>query len=196
MICEKIYCMYCIYCRGANGTARAPKPGKTPIMAARRGCRRRLLFFKIEVRPRSCRSYHIWRPWARCKFIKVQFNQSNEIKWPFWSFLTKVMKSSGHIGPWFVLVNSSHSHFDSTHFQHKERLSRTEQSYIFNTLEIKTKGLDSRIWDVEVGGLKNHNFLPWGCSSNLIGSAKGFLRLLRNFYYIPLFNKSTFTSHF
>ena len=97
---------------------------------------------------------------ARCKFIKVQFNQSNEIKWPFWSFLTKVMKSSGHIGPLFVLVNSSHSHFDSTHFQHKERLSRTEQSYIFNTLEIKTFGLDSRIRDVEVGGLKNHNFLP------------------------------------
>ena len=37
-------------------------PGKTPIMAA--CCRRRLLFFKIEVRPRSCRSYHIWRPWS------------------------------------------------------------------------------------------------------------------------------------
>jgi hypothetical protein len=27
---------------------------------------------------------------------------------------------------------------------------------------------------MEVVGLKNHNFLPWGCSSNLIGSAKGF----------------------
>ena len=48
--------------RGATGVARAPKPGKTPIMAARRRCRRRFLFFKIEVRPRSCRSYHIWRP--------------------------------------------------------------------------------------------------------------------------------------
>ena len=33
--------------------------GKTPIMAAPRRC---LLFFKIEVRPRSCRSYHTWRP--------------------------------------------------------------------------------------------------------------------------------------
>ena len=36
--------------------------GAPPIMAARRHCRRRLLFFKIEVRPRSCRSYHMWRP--------------------------------------------------------------------------------------------------------------------------------------
>ena len=51
--------LMCISIRGATGAARAPKPGKTPIMAARR---RRLLFFKIEVRPRSCRSYHIWRP--------------------------------------------------------------------------------------------------------------------------------------
>ena len=42
-------------------------------------------------------------------------------------------------------------------------------------------GLGSRIRDVEVGGLKNHNFLPWGCSSYLIGSVKGFMRLLRNF---------------
>ena len=31
-------------------------------MAAHRCCCRCLLFFKIEVRPRSCRSYHIWRP--------------------------------------------------------------------------------------------------------------------------------------
>ena len=49
--------------RGVTGAVRAPKPGKTPIMAACRHCRRRLLFFKIEGRPRSCRSYHIWRPW-------------------------------------------------------------------------------------------------------------------------------------
>ena len=35
-----------------RGAARAPKPGKTPIMAARRRCRRHLLFFKIKVRPR------------------------------------------------------------------------------------------------------------------------------------------------
>ena len=53
--------------RGATGAARAPKPGETPIMAARRRCRRHLLFFKIEVRPRSCRSYHIWRP---CESLK------------------------------------------------------------------------------------------------------------------------------
>ena len=47
--------------RGATGAARAPKPGKTPRMAACRRCRC-LLFFKIKVRPRSCRSYPIWRP--------------------------------------------------------------------------------------------------------------------------------------
>ena len=47
---------------------------------------------------------------------------------------------------------------------------------------VKTFGLGSKIRDVEVSGLKNHNFLPLGCSSNLIGSAKGFLRLLSNFY--------------
>ena len=47
--------------RGATGVACAPKPDKTPIMAARR---RRLLFFKIKVRPGSCRSYPIWRPWV------------------------------------------------------------------------------------------------------------------------------------
>ena len=51
--------------RGATGAARAPKPGKAPIMAARRRCRRRcrrrLLFFKIEVRPRPCRPYRVRR---------------------------------------------------------------------------------------------------------------------------------------
>ena len=47
--------------RGASCTARAPKPDKTLIMAARRSCH--LLFFKIKVRPGSCRSYPIWRPW-------------------------------------------------------------------------------------------------------------------------------------
>ena len=30
----------------------------------------------------------------------------------------------------------------------------------YEALEIKTFGLGSRIRDVEVGGLKNHNFLP------------------------------------
>ena len=44
--------------RGATRAARAPKPGKTPIMAA--CCC--LLFSKIKVRPRSCRSYPISRP--------------------------------------------------------------------------------------------------------------------------------------
>ena len=42
--------------------------------------------------------------------------------------------------------------------------------------------LGSRIGDVEVGGLKNHYFLPWGCSSNVIGHFKGFLKLLSNFF--------------
>ena len=50
--------------RGATSAARAPKPGETPIMAASRRC---LLFFKIEVWPRSCRSYRIWRPWNSYK---------------------------------------------------------------------------------------------------------------------------------
>ena len=48
--------------RGATGAARGPNPGKTPRMAARRSCRCRVLFFKIKVRPRPCRSYPIWRP--------------------------------------------------------------------------------------------------------------------------------------
>ena len=34
----------------------------------------------------------------------------------------------------------------------------------------------------DLGDLKNHNFLPWGCSSNLTGPTTWFLRLLRNFY--------------
>ena len=46
----------------AIGAARAPKPDKISIMADHRCCRRCLLFFKIKVRPGSCRSYHIWRP--------------------------------------------------------------------------------------------------------------------------------------
>ena len=48
--------------RGATGAARAPKLDKTPNTAARRRCRRRNLFFKIKVRPRSCRPYPVWRP--------------------------------------------------------------------------------------------------------------------------------------
>ena len=34
----------------------------------------------------------------------------------------------------------------------------------------------------DLGGLKNHNVLAWCRSSNLIGPAKRFLRLLKNFY--------------
>ena len=49
-----------------------------------------------------------------------------------------------------------------------------------HTLEIKTFGLGSRIGDVEVGGLKNDNFLLWGCSSNLSGTARGFFEGLLN----------------
>ena len=45
---------------------------------------------------------------------------------------------------------------------------KTRCASIINVLEIKTVGLGSRIRDVEVGGLKNHNFLTRGCSSNLI----------------------------
>ena len=50
--------------------ARAPKPDKTPNTAAFRCCRRCprchrcVLFCKIKVRPRSCRSYPLWRPWT------------------------------------------------------------------------------------------------------------------------------------
>jgi hypothetical protein len=55
--------------RGATGAARGPKPGKAPIMGARRRCRRRLIFFKIEVRPRPCRPYRVRR---RC--IKALMN--------------------------------------------------------------------------------------------------------------------------
>ena len=44
-------------------------------MAARRRCRLRLLLFKIEVRPRSCRSYHIWRPCINSLTIWSPMNQ-------------------------------------------------------------------------------------------------------------------------
>ena len=58
-----------VFCsRGATGAARASKPGKPPIMAARRRCRRRLLFFKIEVRPWPCRPYRVRRRWLGAKW--------------------------------------------------------------------------------------------------------------------------------
>ena len=53
---------YVAILRGATGAARAPNLDKTPNMAARWRCRRCFLFSKIKVRPRSCRSYPIWRP--------------------------------------------------------------------------------------------------------------------------------------
>ena len=51
-------------CKGATGTTCALKPGKTSRMEGRNHCRRRILFFKIKVRPRSGWSYPIWRPWG------------------------------------------------------------------------------------------------------------------------------------
>ena len=58
--------------------ASAPKPGKTPTMAAR--CRRRLLLFKIKVRPRSCRYYPIWRPCYR-QTIFLARNHGDHKSW-------------------------------------------------------------------------------------------------------------------
>ena len=58
--------------RGATGKAHAPMPDKTPITVMRR----RFLFFKIKVRPRSCRSYPLWRPWPiHLPISKKQINR-------------------------------------------------------------------------------------------------------------------------
>ena len=46
---------------GAPPPRHARPSQKTPMMAPRRCCRHQLLFFKIKVRPGSCRSYPIWR---------------------------------------------------------------------------------------------------------------------------------------
>ena len=54
------------WCRGATGAVYAPKPGKAPIMAVRR----RLLFFKIEVRPQPCRPYRVRR---HCRFYESDY---------------------------------------------------------------------------------------------------------------------------
>ena len=62
--------------RGATGAARAPKPGKTPIMEARRHCHRHLLFFMIKVRPGSCRSYPIWRPRITFNHLRCHFSST------------------------------------------------------------------------------------------------------------------------
>ena len=74
--------------RGA-AAAHAPKPGKTPIMSAQSRCR--LLFFKIKVRPRSCRSYPIRSP---CSYIQIlcRFQKCKQ-KVPSPSLLSSVMKN-------------------------------------------------------------------------------------------------------
>jgi hypothetical protein len=78
---------YWILIRGATGAARAPKLDKTPNTAARRRCRRRNLFYKIKVRPRSCRSYTIWRPcWYFSFFgilILIQYSSDWILIWYF-----------------------------------------------------------------------------------------------------------------
>ena len=58
-------------CRGATCTECAPKPDKTPIMVVRLRGPRRILFFKIKVRPRSCRPYPLWRPCVVRSFKSV-----------------------------------------------------------------------------------------------------------------------------
>jgi hypothetical protein len=65
-----IFCNIMKLHRGATGAARAPKLDKTPNTAVRRRCRRHNLFYKIKVRPRSCRSYPIWR--ACYIFLKLK----------------------------------------------------------------------------------------------------------------------------
>ena len=84
--------------------------------------------------------------------------------------------------PNWVALNSSTiaSHFGLI----LKRIFVFMKLHFYDILEIKTFGLVSRIRDMEVGGLKNHDFLPWGCSSNLIWSTEGFLRVLRNFHLI------------
>ena len=95
MVGIKFWCKKICTLRGATGAARAPKPGKTPIMAARR----RLLFFKIEVRPRSCRSYQIWRPctiWSCYFLIWTLLDFWAEICQNFRWFFGKFKKSKRH----------------------------------------------------------------------------------------------------
>ena len=43
---------------------------------------------------------------------------------------------------------------------------------------------------------KIHNFLPWGCSSYLIGSVKGFSEVADKLLLNTFFNKSTPSCHF
>ena len=52
----------------------APKPDKTPIMVVRLCCCRRVLFFKIKVRSRSCWFYPIWHPCSNNSSNLVEFH--------------------------------------------------------------------------------------------------------------------------
>ena len=76
--------------RGATGAARGPKPGKAPIMAARHRCR--LLFFKIEVRPRPCRPYRVRRC---CKMLGRKFQFLTQ-KWSLICWISKLEPENSH----------------------------------------------------------------------------------------------------
>ena len=83
---------------------RAPKPDRTPITVT--GCRCCLiLFFKIKVRPRSCRSYPIWRPCISCAFVFIRMYLWNifTIAWKVQVHENKKIPSelsSTHFGMW------------------------------------------------------------------------------------------------
>ena len=64
---------------GATGAAGVPKPGKAPIMAARRRCLPRLLFFKIKVRPWPCRPYRVRRFWFMYQPL-LKFNKMEKYR--------------------------------------------------------------------------------------------------------------------
>ena len=60
--------------RSATQAARASKQDKT------RCCR--ILFYKIQVRPRFCRSYPLWHPWLLQKLFK-KYQQWKHKHWCF-----------------------------------------------------------------------------------------------------------------
>ena len=78
-----------IFKRGAIGAVRTSKLDKTPVKSALHRCR--LLFFKIKVRPRLCRSYPIRSP---CSYIQIlcRFQKCKQ-KVPSPSLLSSVMKN-------------------------------------------------------------------------------------------------------
>ena len=79
--------------------AQEPTPDKAPITGAHN------LFFKIKVRPRSCRSYPIWRPsisWAFV-FIRMYLSNSFTIAWNVQAHENKKIPSeliSTHFAMW------------------------------------------------------------------------------------------------